>query len=806
MVYPTRTVVEKLNFDNMPKLADDLIDYAEYTAADARTTRDTITGLDWSGVAKDAAVGRANSEYDQLMRVSQTFASLANAITSGHADMSSLANSLKSTATAYEDNNYAVSDAWKVTDAYNYALAESAAAGDDHQLAELATLKNTRARIAENATLWMERVARDFDTADTDTASAIRSANGALDQLAPPAAGLSAGSAKAIEDNWDAGRGLTTEQMYALAAAGNLSPEQIQALHAGLPVNIPQGQYDFLRTLFEGLDDESIDEITKLGGTGENGAAVRNLLSNGMQIMSNPSVSTGAGDKGGMATLPANVRTLLTEKLTTGTTKKRDFDNHSTIEYPHVPRVDEFDNLVRLLETGDSQLRMGTDIDRGILKQASEIAEASRSGRIAGPGEELLDTHGLLNRALALTSDDTTAVRDFTVGADTMNVTYADGRPYNADRHLDALFDYQWRGSDDGISDMYKWLKDNAGDSGNPFAAYKAADTASALGQYFGDTSNLEIGRDLGRTSPQLTQTLAHSLAPFLADFAGAHQPGSDHEFPLFGAEKLTPGELKNLLTTLDSDPTAAGVINRAGAEWQFYMAQMAGMDPGAASLGHAAGVLQDAMKDGLDAEIDYLKKEGIDDYSEKMRAAAAGRNILAAIPQVGAPLNAMLPVGTVEDLLYGPAPDYDSMTTEEIDRLVALRSETLTDPDVTKFAMFAGMAASDPEIRNEHPEWFDEDGNPSWEAIHGHSENERTLSERSSMTPAEREEYERQSEDRESLLAAWRSFMESSGHYSDWDRHHDSGVNEPDEPGQPPEGALDDSPILSIPGQGGPS
>ncbi|MDJ0025892.1 hypothetical protein QM583_02155 [Gordonia alkanivorans] len=799
MVYPTRSIVAELNFDKMPALAEDLTEYAEYTASDARMTRDTITGLDWSGGAKNAAETRAHREHAQLMRVSATFTSLANTITTGHTDLSSLAGNLKLTATAYEDNDYSVADNWKVTDSYNYALAETAAAGDDKQLKALETLKTTRAQIAVNATLWMERIATEFDTADTSTAAAIRSANSTLDQLTPPAAGLSAGSAEKILDDWEGGRGLSREQMYALAAAGNLTPEQLQALHAGLPVNIPQGQYDFLRTLFRGLDGMSVDEIAGLGGTGEQGAAVRNLLSNGMQILSAPSVSTTSGDSGGMAVLPTNVASLLTEKLHTGTAKTRDYDNHTTFDYPHVPRIDEFEKLVGLLESGDPALRMGTDIDRGILKQASEIAEASRSGRIAGAGEELTDTHDVLNRALALASADTTAVRDFTVGAEAMNVTYSDGRQFDADRHLDALFAYQWGDSQGGISDMYKWLGQNTGNPDNTFAAFKAADTASALGQYFGDSSNVEIGRDLGRSSPLLTQTLATSLAPFLADFAGAHQPGTPNEFPLFGGEKLTAGELKNLFMALNSDPTAAGVINRAGAEWQFYMAYSAGMDPGAASLGNAAGVLQDAMKDGMDAQIDYLKKEGLDDHAEQMRVAAAGRNILAAIPNVGAPLNAMMPVGTVEELLFGPAPDYDSVSTDEINALTQLRAETLTDPDVTKFAIFAGVAAADPGLRLEHPEWFDENGNPSWEAIHGNDG--PTLSERASMTPAEREAYDREHSQRETTFNEWRSFVARSGHYDRWDTHFDSGVEQPDEPGQPVETAPDDSSMLPIPG-----
>lgn len=72
MVYPTRTIVASLDFEAMPELAKNLSDYADYTATDARTTRDTITGLDWSGNARATAVGRANSEYTPSMRIRNT--------------------------------------------------------------------------------------------------------------------------------------------------------------------------------------------------------------------------------------------------------------------------------------------------------------------------------------------------------------------------------------------------------------------------------------------------------------------------------------------------------------------------------------------------------------------------------------------------------------------------------------------------------------------------------------------------------------------------------------------------------------
>ncbi|OLT50815.1 hypothetical protein BJF87_16695 [Gordonia sp. CNJ-863] len=520
MVYPTRSIVAELNFDKMTTLAEELNDYAERTASDAQTTRDTITRLDWSGGAKNAAESRAHREHAQLMRVSATFTSLANAITTGHTNLSSLAGDLKLTATAYEANDYSVADNWKVTDSYNYALAESAAAGDDEQLTALETLKATRARIAENATLWMEGVARDFDTADTDIAAAIRGANGVLDQLTPPAAGLSAGGAAKILDNWEDGRGLTQEQMYALAAAGNLTPEQLQALHAGQPVNIPQGQYDFLRTLFRGMDGMSVEEITGLPGTGEQSAAVRNLLANGMQIMSNPSVSTDAGDAGGMAVLPTNVRTLLTEKPA------------QTAPSAHgsaVRRLGEFDALADLLLAGDDSLRMGTDIDRAFLKQAAEITASLEGDPTRRAFGDVImtpeETSRFLDKMIGVASPDKAAIHDFVTGSN-MDVTCSDGGKFNADSHLDALFGHKWDENATNVNNLFKWVGSDAGNPQNSYYAGTAADTATALGKYLGASRtcrSAETSASTARTShrrwrarlpPTSATTRTHSPGP----------------------------------------------------------------------------------------------------------------------------------------------------------------------------------------------------------------------------------------------------------------------------------------------------
>lgn len=188
MVFPTRPIATGLDFSFISGVVTNLDSYATFTADDARTTRDTITGLDWSGGARTAAVNRANSEYTQLMRVSKGFDALSKTISSGCASLKSIASTLRTTAAGFESNQYAVSDRWHVSDKYNYELATEAAAGDQAQLALLGRLKAKRADQATNGTNLMTRLADEFDTTDSQTATSLRTAAAALDQLAHSAA------------------------------------------------------------------------------------------------------------------------------------------------------------------------------------------------------------------------------------------------------------------------------------------------------------------------------------------------------------------------------------------------------------------------------------------------------------------------------------------------------------------------------------------------------------------------------------------------------------------------------------------
>ncbi|MET9202533.1 hypothetical protein [Gordonia sp. NPDC003585] len=715
----TKEQVYALDFSNMPPAAKAASSYATSTAHDARTTRDTIFGLDWSGGARAVATDRAAREYTQLNRLSAAFTSLSTTIMRGHTAMSDLAGDLKQTASAYEADSYRVDSDWSVRDTYNYATAEQVAGDDRIAIDALRKLKAARAQIASNGQRTLQKWASDLGAADLRTAAAIRAALARLGEMAPPAAGLSAGLARDIVDALLRGGALTPEQMAALRAACTLPPERLRALRLGRPVDIPQGQYDFLRALALGLNGKSVADIVGLG-SGDQKRQIQRFLANGLQMVSTPQLTTRGGDRGGMRVVPASIRSLLTDNLVQGVHQHQSGQyGTETTDRLRVPRIKELQLLTEFLQQGDRGLRLGTDIDRGLFKQASEIAGAVGKKPMSIEGAGLIltadQTTDLLNRTFQLAGQDTTAVHDFITGQN-MDVTMPDGAHYNADHHLDALFQYQWGDKPGGIDSLFSWIGESAGARDNPFLAREAAESATALGHYFGDKTNVAIGQDLGLGSPHLTQTLARSFAPYLGDFAGTFY---DLGIPKYGAGELSQIELQRVFSTLNSDPTAAGMAHRAGTQWQLYLAYQAGAHD-APQLGKVVGFLGAAMKEGWTTEWAHLKESAYQgqmaEYEHDMKAAALTRNLISAIPHPAIPvINALVPPD-LEQSIFGPPPNPDEIEGKELKEYKT--EPTFNDPNEFNFVYFAGVLSTHPGLRHQFEACLDENGVLDWKLL----------------------------------------------------------------------------------------
>lgn len=353
----------------------------------ADTMNKTVDGLNWSGDGRRGAENRAERERTEMRLVADAFDDLATACLNGQTAMGPLVSTAKQSVTSLRKDGYEVDDGdWSVRDTYNYQAALDAAGKDQKLIDQVNTLQSTRQNEASNQTVTLQRLAADLGWADAAATTAIRTALNSIEQLTPATSGLN--PTVAAQDEAALRNGTATpEQVERLQLATHLTQQQLDDLLAGKQVDLPQGQFDYLRGLMRSMDTMSVTDIKKLGDglPADQQTIVRAGVADALQIMSNPQIEAGrqgvAADTGGMALLPTQVRTLLTEKPYKSLNPARGGGAGGVIE---VPRMGDFNALTDLLGNGNAGLAQGTDIDRGLLKQGAEIA-GSNVKNIQGP-------------------------------------------------------------------------------------------------------------------------------------------------------------------------------------------------------------------------------------------------------------------------------------------------------------------------------------------------------------------------------------------------------------------------------------
>ncbi len=213
------------------------------------------------------------------------------------------------------------------------------------------------------------------------------------------------------------------------------------------------------------LETANMDDLLKVHN------AAPGLLGDAFRIMSSPNVHTKAGSTGGLDRLPGSVVSLLREnpiKHTTAGTSTG-FPPYS---FAGVPRLDDFKALNTILsDRTDRGLQLGTDVDRGMLKQSSEIVGALPDGddKLFGLYDEnqrVEDVRKLASSMLTNSSHDRQAVTDFLTG-ERMSVTVAEGHKYDADAHVLNILSERWsvdgaklgaEGDLSGGRDLFDWI------------------------------------------------------------------------------------------------------------------------------------------------------------------------------------------------------------------------------------------------------------------------------------------------------------------------------------------------------------
>lgn len=673
--------------------------------SDGQNINRTITGMDWSGRARGAAENRAGRERTQFVRVGDAFGKLATSIADGHGAMSHIAGRLQSRAQGYEDSSFRVADDWRVTDGYNYALARAMAGDSVPMQQRVAALEAERAETARTATTVLQRLASEFDEADGRCAAQIAAHGADIGSLTPVTSALGSGVADRISKKLSEGKALSPFERRVLEEGTTLNPAQLADLRNGRAATISQGQFNFLREIAGELDGKGMADIRALG-SGAQRPEIQNNLANATQLLGIPNLRTADGDHGGMAALPANIRNLLTSNLVDG--DRNPLQKLVNGSQPYVAKAQEFGDLTKFLGHSDDQVRVGSDVNRGILKQASELAAAGETPQ----GEHLnaREFDKLLNTALNVGATDTIASHDFMTGAN-MDVTCADGGQYNAGIHLNGLMGQEWDGHTSGLHKLFDWVGAEAG-SPDAHTATMARESASALGHYLGSPGDLDVNEEIGIRNPELAGILAKAMSPYLGDFSGMQ---------VFGADKLEPGELENIFRSLNTDGNAAATLNSAAFKWQNQMALQYGMDTYNSSLAEYAGKLSQAMIDGNGHAVEHLSATELAErtriYTNQMTAFGFAKDGMAFLPGGGIAGTLMQP--PVANAIFGHPPEHPPVDPHapwagNNPQWIA----QLNDPKINQFFQFAGYASTHPEVQAANPQWFDQHGAPNWKAV----------------------------------------------------------------------------------------
>ncbi|WP_131819410.1 TPR repeat region-containing protein [Mycobacteroides abscessus] len=618
----------------------------------ADKVRNTAYGLDWKGDTQNACNGRADRELAQDRRVAAGYEALAKAYENGKNSMQPMIESLKTQGKGFEDDNFDVSEDWKVTDKFNYDVGKTVMMmlgfTEDEAQAEMDKLRKERGNEAATGTTNLQKLADELGVADTNTKNAITAAKNDIGASAPMRTGLVGGpqataDGKAIVD----GKATPEQIARARAALTGWTPEQLAALAEGKPADMPQGQYDYLKSLMESMNGKSVQDINAAAAK----YGLQGAMGDGIRMMGNPNVQTALGSHGGLDTLPDKVHGLLTNDIHPGT------------RVLMVP-LSEFSALNGMLDQSNKGLAKGSDVDRALLSQSAKISGAmnkgvdvidmaQKNGHSADGWTPNNEVNKVVNGMITNANIDHQAVTDFLAAADNekhsdpangasvARMSHATDGHFGGNQAFLDLATHKFEAGQTAVRDMFGWEGDGATKPG--LEGHNAALSASATAHLLADNAD-KLGAEagdhaLGRVNPELVQTMTKNLIPYMGNLDGVQVPGID---PVVG-KFATTHDLANMIRVLDTDPASAAAVNRAAAGWENYFAHEYGRT-GSQDLAVAAGNIIQAVNEGDTAHLNALRAdhrwEDIQNFGKEGAAWDTGKALVStgvkSIPVVG--------------------------------------------------------------------------------------------------------------------------------------------------------------------------
>lgn len=623
---PQKSVVYKLDVNPLGDMDTQTRAMGKTVLEQADKVRGTVHELDWKGATANATIDRGNRDYAQVRKaIEDGFNKLAQAYANGKNTMGPMIDTLKSDGKGFEADGFDVSEDWKVTDKVRYDLMRALAGGDQTVLDRIAALQAERANEADTGTTKLQKLADELGVADENTNKAITEAQTALGGLTPARTGLvggqqATGDGQAILD----GKATPEQIARARAALTGWTDEQIAALAEGKPADMPQGQYDYLKSLMESMNGKSVQDINAaMEKYGLQGA-----MGDGIRMMGNPNVQTALGSHGGLDTLPDKVHGLLT-----GDNTKFIDPGAGSKKIAYLP-LSEYNALNKMLDPSNKALAKGSDVDRALLSQSAKIAgvmdradnvidSAQNNGRSADGWTPNNEVNKVLNGMVTNANIDHQAVTDFLGAADhaqtapgavqdpevRARLEAAAGAMNRAtDGHFggnQAFVDLVTHKFDDGqtaVKDMFGWQGAAAHAPG--LEGQNAATSASATAHLLSENVKVlgaEAGdHSLGRVNPELTRTMVANMTPFIGNLVDVQGPGV-HGGTIDAFD--TTRDLTNLAKVFNTDPVTSQAFHAVAAGWENYFAHEYGENP-RASLAQAAGNITQAINA---ADVEHL-------------------------------------------------------------------------------------------------------------------------------------------------------------------------------------------------------
>ncbi|QHN29214.1 hypothetical protein GII32_01260 [Gordonia amarae] len=702
---PTRSQINGFQLEKLATASERITALGRQIKSDGVRVRDAITELAWDGDGANAAELRAEDEYHEFRRAAIELEDMSESVSSGLSWLSDTSNSLKLRVVSCQLQKFDVNDDWVVIDKFDYASADAT-----DESTEDTALREQRAEIAKTETVLLQQLAQTFSDQDTDFAAAVLKHSEALERLTPVSSAIGGGIGDRIGDELAAGETLTEwEQKILNVATTHLNFETTTDLSLGRPTTIPQGHFDFLREISRDLDGLTMKEILALSD-GQTPRTRTNLAS-AVELIGCPGLRTESGDQGGVAQVPDGIRSLLTSDLTTSTGGMFPDKDGISHEYTVIDRLDEVRDLTTFIAAGSPNLQ-GSDINRGMAKQISEISRAtSQTGRAMGNGLRLEpdELNNLMSHTLEIAGQDKIAARDFITGKD-MNVTCDNGGRYVANDHLEGLTQHRWGTRTAGLEKMFSWIGDDAGAT-TPFAKELTRDAATSLGNYLGSEEYLDTNKKLGINTPGLAQIFANAVHPYLGSYVGAEGLAG---IPDRGVDDLSTDQLKRVFQSLNTDPEAAATMNTEAAKWQNLMAYHYGADPDA-PLATRSGMLNQAMTEGSKQAVEVISDEQKSVYERKKLTYLAIKDVGWLFPQTAIFEPALQQ--PVTDWVIGKEPTQADATNDHTN---PDKIRSLNDPSAHNYSILKVYSEKPGNewVRREHPNLFDQDG-LSWEKIH---------------------------------------------------------------------------------------